>query len=125
LQKKGANIWTGITNYCVNEAAATTAAAAAAALSPPLSLLKNNAITSSILHFKPRNAHQNTENLKWNGDTELKSQRNRRRPTQKRNQNATNTVAEASPPARSRERHSQARAREGRPNMDEKEDLRR
>ncbi len=75
MQKKGANIRTGNTNYCVNEAAAT----AAAALSPLLSLLKKNAITSSILHFKPRNAHQNAKNLKWNGDTELKSQRNRRR----------------------------------------------
>ncbi len=116
MQKKGANIRTGITNYCVNEAAA--------ALSPPHSLLKKNAITSSILHFKPRNAHQNAKNLKWNGDTELKSQRNRR------HRHKSGIKMQQTPSQKRRRQHvcashSQARAREGRPDMDEKEDLRR
>ncbi len=99
LQKKGANIRTGITNYCVNEAAATTAAA----LSPPLSLLKKkryNFLDPSLQTPKCTSKCEEPQ-VKWLYGAQITKKPTT--PTGKRNQNAINAVAEASPPARSRE----------------------
>jgi hypothetical protein len=107
LQKKGANIRTGITNYCVNEAAATNSSCI---VTSALSVEKKryNFLEPSLQIPKSTSKCEEPQEEWQYGAQNTKKPTT---PTQKWNQNATNTVAEESPPARSREPFASACAR--------------